>query len=303
MFDPLFQLIAGILSAFYAVYPSVGLAIVGLTVVTMIATAPLTVKSSRSMMAMQQLQPEIKRLQKQYADDRQTLNEQMMALYKEHNINPLSGCLPMLLQLPFFIVMFRLIRGLSAVDSVTGRGDPKYLDHASRLYHDLEAAMGKIVSGGIDLAKSATDAHGSALDAAPFWILIALVAVTSYVQQWQMTRRNAAQGKDVNTQQQAIMKFMPLIFVAISVSFPAGVVLYMLISNAFRIGVQHYITTTLDTTGSGGTGTKSAKRARGDSGSPPVETTGRLTTDDGPPPSSGRPHPSSKKKRKKKKRR
>ena len=83
-----------------------------LTVMLIILT-PLTLKGTRSMMMMQIVQPELKKLQAQYKDDRQKLNEEMMKFYKENNINPLSGCLPLLVQMPVFLVLYRVLSGLT----------------------------------------------------------------------------------------------------------------------------------------------------------------------------------------------
>ena len=77
----------------------------------MIIVTPLTLKGTRSMMMMQQLQPEMKKIQTQYKDDRQKLNEELLKFYKENNINPLGGCLPLLVQMPVFIVLYQVLRG------------------------------------------------------------------------------------------------------------------------------------------------------------------------------------------------
>lgn len=113
MFDWLFDAFAGLITVIYEVVPSYGLTIVLLTLVVMVLTLPLSVKQTRSMLAMQQIQPEIKRLQQKYKGDRQKLNEEMMELYKRHGYNPLSGCLPMLLPMPILIVLYSVINGLT----------------------------------------------------------------------------------------------------------------------------------------------------------------------------------------------
>ncbi len=92
---------------------SYGVAIILLTLVVMVLLMPLTLKATRSTIKMTQVQPELKRLQKKYKDDRETLNQEMMKLYQEHGINPVGGCLPMLAQLPVFLVLFQVLRGLS----------------------------------------------------------------------------------------------------------------------------------------------------------------------------------------------
>ena len=86
-----------------------------LTITVRMLLIPLTAKQVKSQRAMQRLQPELKKLQAKYKGDRQKLNEEMMKLYKEHKANPLAGCLPLLLQMPLFIVLYRLIIDLSKV--------------------------------------------------------------------------------------------------------------------------------------------------------------------------------------------
>jgi YidC/Oxa1 family membrane protein insertase len=228
----LFDGLATLLNFYYSLVPNYAVAIILLTVTVMLVLSPLTWKGTRSMLAMQRLQPEIKRLQQKHKNDRQALNEAMMAFYKEHQVNPLAGCLPQLVQLPVLIVMFNVIRGLTH----TSHGDlsPKYLPHSSELYQALIHSAGKMVSLGMDLAKSAAQSKGS--DAIPHYILIGLVVATSFWQSRQMTARNPAAA--ANTQAQIMQRVFPLISGLISFNLPGGVVLYFLVSNLFRIGQQ-----------------------------------------------------------------
>src|SRR5213593_1385865 len=99
-----------VLAFFYAVVPSYGVAIIGLTVVVRLLLFPLTAKQARSMQKMQWVQPEIKKIQAKYKDDRQKLNEEIMKFYKENSINPLAGCLPLVFQMPVFFALFRVLR-------------------------------------------------------------------------------------------------------------------------------------------------------------------------------------------------
>ena len=115
MFDGLFEVIAKTLSVFYDLIPNYAVAIALLTIVVMVVTTPFTLKGTRSMIQMQRLQPEMKKLQIQYKDDRQKLNEELMAFYKENSLNPLGGCLPLLLQTPIFILLYQVIQGLFAL--------------------------------------------------------------------------------------------------------------------------------------------------------------------------------------------
>src|SRR6478672_5468539 len=104
---------ANLLAFFYEIWPSYGGAIALLTLTVMVVLTPLTLKGTRSMMTLQALQPEMKKIQTQYKDDRQKLNEELLKFYKENDISPLGGCLPLLVQMPVFIVLYQVLRGLT----------------------------------------------------------------------------------------------------------------------------------------------------------------------------------------------
>ena len=122
MFDPFFDALASVLNFFYTLIPNYGFSIMALTVLVMVLITPLTVKSTKSMLQMQRMQPEMKRIQAQYKDDREKLNEELMKFYRENQINPLGGCLPMIAQMPVFIIMYRLLRGLTNRQGGVGSG-------------------------------------------------------------------------------------------------------------------------------------------------------------------------------------
>src|SRR3954453_19154528 len=168
------------LSFFYNVIPDYGAAIALLTLAVMVVLTPLTLKGTRSMMIMQSLQPEMKKIQAQYKDDRQKLNEELLKFYRENNINPLGGCLPLLIQLPVFFILFRVTRGLTQIGP-DGTFDPKYVSKSSNLYKALDNQR-EMKAWGMDLAQSATKglshSFGKAL---PYIVLIVLVAVTSII--------------------------------------------------------------------------------------------------------------------------
>tara|TARA_Y100000589_G_scaffold331400_1_gene384759 strand:- start:2363 stop:4021 length:1659 start_codon:yes stop_codon:yes gene_type:complete len=111
VFGGITQLMSFVLSKFYQLTGSYGWAILLLTLVVKLMLLPLAIKQTRSMAAMQQLQPEMKRLQEKYANDKQTLNQEMMKLYQTHQVNPIAGCLPMLVQFPIFIALFYTVGG------------------------------------------------------------------------------------------------------------------------------------------------------------------------------------------------
>jgi YidC/Oxa1 family membrane protein insertase len=265
----MYNLIAKPLEFFYGLYPNYAVAIALLTLSIMILLLPLTLKGTRSMLAMQKLQPELKKIQAKYKDDRQKLNEEMMAFYKENNINPVSGCLPLLLQMPVFIILYRTLfqllnrapygydMGAAAVRATTninggdGAGiwerfgffQPQHISHTSQLYLDLSNTR-VMEAWGMNLAESASKAlkegvgHGL-----PYILLVLAVTATSYIQQKQVSGRNTT--TQINPQQQMLMRIMPLFFAFISFTLPAGIVVYFLVSNLFRVGQQALITRTM----------------------------------------------------------
>src|SRR5687768_2917051 len=134
----MFNALADALAFFYEVWPSYGGAILLFTLAIMLILSPLSIKSTRSMIKMQRVQPELKKLQQQYKGDREALNREMMAFYQANNINPFSSCLPLLLQMPVFFVLYQVLNGLTRR---TSEGfDPKYLAKDSDLYQALHGA-------------------------------------------------------------------------------------------------------------------------------------------------------------------
>jgi YidC/Oxa1 family membrane protein insertase len=118
IWDSLLNGLGSIVAFLYDVVPSYGVAIILLTVLVRLVLIPLTLKQTRSMHAMQRIQPQIKELQRKHKGNRQKLNEEMMKLYKEHQVNPLGGCLPLLLQLPVFIALFSVLRSTISIAAV-----------------------------------------------------------------------------------------------------------------------------------------------------------------------------------------
>jgi len=254
---------AALMAFFYSVIPNYGISIVLLTLVVMVIVTPLTLKGTRSMMMMQQLQPEMKKIQTRFKDDRQKLNEELLKFYKENNINPLGGCLPLLVQMPVFLVLYQVLQGLTRrvsdlgadvgwVSGQFGVGaspsktpaferlfDPTWISQSTTMYQDLSVSY-QMKAFGLDLAESASKAMNQGiLHALPFLVLIAIVAVTGFVQQRQIQGRTP--GAQINPQQQMIMKIMPFFLPVISFGLPSGLVLYFAVSNIYRIGQQAFI--------------------------------------------------------------
>jgi YidC/Oxa1 family membrane protein insertase len=265
----MFDLIATVLAWFYGLVPSYGLAIVMLTLVVMVIVTPLTLKGTRSMIKMQHLQPEMKKIQTRYKGDREAMNREMMAFYQANNINPMGGCLPMLVQAPVFMVLYNVLRGMTRRLSdigdsagwvagrlangseavLTGALDgpqafyPAYVDPGSDLFIDL-AGETEMVFLGFDLSRSAGTALSQSLASAlPYVVLILMVFASSWIQQRQIRGRNP--DATVNPQQQMLMKVMPFFLPVISFNLDAALVVYFVVSNLYRIAQQAYITRTL----------------------------------------------------------
>jgi YidC/Oxa1 family membrane protein insertase len=263
----LYHFMADILAGCYAVTHNYALAIALLTIAVVAVTTPLTWKSTRGMLAMQMLAPEIKKLQQKHKNDKEALNREMMAVYKENSINPLGGCLPLLPQMVVFFVLYRTIYNLShkatfatlraaqaacphptnapaQITKLTSGvkngqpftcADPQNVSHGSALYHNLVAAGGHMKVWGFDLTLGVRTAHGSAVVGC--WILVVLVVGAYFIQTRQMSSRNP-QAAAANPQMQSMQKIFPLFFGLISITIQAGVNVYFLVSALCRIGQQ-----------------------------------------------------------------
>src|SRR5262245_65701467 len=126
--EPFEIAIGWLLAFFYSFIPNLGVSIILLTCTVMALLLPLTAKQTRSMIAMQRIQTEIKKIQQQYKDDRQKQNEELMRFYKENNVNPLSGCLPLIIQMPVLFALFRVLRSIQDHIPITGQFNKLFTD-------------------------------------------------------------------------------------------------------------------------------------------------------------------------------
>lgn len=241
VFQPIFHLFGWLLALFYGVVPNYAVAITVLTILIMGLLTPLTIKSTKSMISMQRLQPEIKKLQQKYKgpENRQLLNEELMRLYREEGANPLGGCLPVLLQAPFLFILYSVIRGLSHLTKA-GAAAPRYIPTSSKMYHDLIHSAGAVKAFGMDLSLHPfpISSHNGWVGAIPFFVFVAVAVGLQYFQMAQINNRNRKTGQPMPSQQQAIQRFMPIIFAYIYLVIPAAVVLYMIVSTVIRIITQ-----------------------------------------------------------------
>jgi YidC/Oxa1 family membrane protein insertase len=220
-----------------------GLSIVLLTMTVRIVLFPLFVKQIKSQRRMQEIAPKVKALQAKHKGDRETLNVELMKLYKDHGTNPISGCLPLILQLPIFFALFRVM------NEVKPKGDGSF--HGKFGLSDQlieQAAHAKIFGAPISAAFNSSPKLLEQLDgnATTVKVVAAIMVVTmgatTFLTQRQMMARNGAPTDPQQAQVQKIMLYvLPLSFAVFGFSFPVGVLLYWLTTNVWSMGQQHFV--------------------------------------------------------------
>jgi YidC/Oxa1 family membrane protein insertase len=242
-FSPLINAFESILVFLHDhVIASWGLAIIGLTLLVRAVMVPLTVSQFRSMARMRELQPQMKEIQKRYKDDRQRQSEELMKFYKTNNVNPFASCLPLLLQLPVFISLFYMLRKNLKTDICGQQLVNYYNDHPgvqqAALHHVVKASQlpnsfvqatscNKVAPHSArflfipDLTSHAT---GIALI-----VLLVLYVCSQLGASWVMT-------VTADPTQRRLMLLLPLVFVAVIFSFPAGLLVYWVMTNFWTLG-------------------------------------------------------------------
>jgi YidC/Oxa1 family membrane protein insertase len=239
MFDVFFQSAAWLIDTFYDWVGEYTIAIAMVSVAIMLLITPLTLKSTKGMLEMQRLQPEMKRLQNEHRGDRQQLNQEMMKLYQEHKVNPLASCLPLLAQMPVFIIMFQVLSGLTRKGD-DGTFNPKYISEDTALYQSLDKAT-EMLSFGLDLAITPAQAMGDDfVRGLPYALLIVALGGLFFVQQRMVASR--AVSPTMSPMQAKIMQYLPVAFAVFQVFLPTSLVAYYMVQAIFRIVQQGYIT-------------------------------------------------------------
>ncbi len=226
----------GLMSAIHSFVGSWGLAIIVLTLLVRLALHPLNHKQLVSMQKMQKLQPRLKMLQEKYKDDKEGLSRETMALYKENKVNPAAGCLPLLVQLPILILLFRVLMnsdfGGTAFLGITLEGS---------VLSTMGEALGMVVAEGSQIGFMAvikaigTNPAGLASVGVygPNLLLLALIIFVTWYQQKMSSTGNP---------QMAMMNwFMPLFMGFICLSLPGGVMLYWGVSSFIGVGQQWWV--------------------------------------------------------------
>ena len=182
----------------------------------------------------------MRRLQQQHRGDRQTLNEEMMKLYQEHRVNPLASCLPLLLQMPVFIIMFQVLHGLTS-EGADGSFAPKFVSKSSEIYESLVGRR-EMISWGLDLASRPSEKFSESFGTGMVYAMLVVVLGFLYWIQQRMVASRAAVSPSVSPTQQKIMQYLPVVFAVFLVFYLTGLVIYYMAQAVIRIGLNYYIT-------------------------------------------------------------
>jgi YidC/Oxa1 family membrane protein insertase len=300
------------LAFFFDLVPSFGVAIIMLTVAVNILVFPLTLKQTRSTRAFQAIQPDIRRIQKEFKDDPEAMQKELMRVQREAGASP-GGCvLPLIVQFPIWIALFRLLSEISNIASGAA-ATTALLPEGSALLAAVQEGRTQFL--GMELGNTINQGvtGGTVLGAIPYILMIVIMVASQYFQQWHATRGISQNLEGMSEQQrqqqrtqQTITRFMPLVIGVVSWNFPAGLAVYWATGNLFRLGQQFAIfaidgrptppALTADTGNGKNEGGKGSATGRGEAGS------GNRTGDDTSPAKPSRPHPVSEKKRRRRRR-
>ncbi|MGW1088335.1 membrane protein insertase YidC [Streptomyces sp. NPDC002596] len=225
-----------------------GLSIVSLVVLIRICLIPLFVKQIKSTRNMQVLQPKMKAIQERYKSDKQRQSEEMMKLYKETGTNPLSSCLPILAQSPFFFALYHVLSAIASGKTI-GVIDQPLLDSARQAHIFGAPLAAKFMDSSAKveaLGASLTDVRVVTA------IMIVMMSASQFFTQRQLMTKNV--DLTVKTpymqQQKMLMYIFPLIFAVMGINFPVGVLVYWLTTNVWTMGQQMYVINQNPTPGS-----------------------------------------------------
>lgn len=260
---PFKWIVSAILWVFHTLFTALGmdpasgtvwvLAIIGLTLVMRTLTIPLFLKQIKSMRGMQELQPELAKLQKKYKGktdqlSRQAMAQEQMALYRKTGSNPLASCLPILVQMPIFFGLFRVLNGVPAA-AQNNEGILLLTPDMVKQFND--AYIFNQVPLFSTMMKPGDGNH--AMTIATAIILVILMTLSMFYSQKQLGAKNisdAAKESPMYRQQQIMLYVFPIIFLVSGINFPIGVLIYWTISNIWSVGQQRWVIRNNPTPGS-----------------------------------------------------
>ena len=217
MIDAIAQFFAALISFIYQYVPNLGLAIIIMTVLVKLVTFPLNNKQIQSAKRMQKLQPEMKKLQEKYKNDKEKQNQAVTEFMRENNMNPLAGCLPLLVQFPILIGIFRLLR------------EPE-------IFLDMDLINPYLFKSAefIDLLLVPNIGFDNFLSNISIYYIFPLIAgATTYLY--------SKMSMPADNSQKMMLYMMPVMITVFSLSFPVGLVIYWIMNNVFSIGQHKFI--------------------------------------------------------------
>ncbi|MCL8011106.1 membrane protein insertase YidC [Streptomyces sp. AS02] len=216
-----------------------GLSIVSLVILIRICLIPLFVKQIKATRAMQTLQPEMKKIQERYKNDKQRQSEEMMKLYKETGTNPLSSCLPILAQSPFFFALYHVLNSIANNDTI-GVINESLLKSAQQAHIFGAPLAAKFTDSAADVAELNASLTTVRIVTA---VMIVLMSASQFYTQRQLMTKNV--DTTVKTpfmqQQKMLMYIFPVMFAVFGINFPVGVLVYWLTTNVWTMGQQMYV--------------------------------------------------------------
>jgi YidC/Oxa1 family membrane protein insertase len=247
--EPLIIVVSWVLRTFHSFFTALGLkpdgglawglSIVGLVVIIRIILVPLFVKQIKAQRGMQELQPQIREIQKKYKNDRERQSQELMKLYKETGTNPLASCLPILVQAPFFSALFFVLNRGVAEGSKYGVISEELAQQAKQAKIFGAPIATRFTSSGINLLGASSTTVKSVTV-----VLILLMSLTTFLTQRQLTRKNMSTEAMVGpfAQQQKILLYVfPVMFAIFGINFPIGVLIYWMTTNIWTMGQQFYV--------------------------------------------------------------
>jgi YidC/Oxa1 family membrane protein insertase len=268
---PLEYLTSGILVFFHQIFSdglsapdgvSWMLSIIFLTIVIRTALIPLFVKQIKNSRNLQLLQPKVKELQKKYGHDRERLTQETMKLYKETGTNPLASCLPLLLQMPIFLALFRTLNGAADGEGVGFLTDTQAHNLANSEVFGIVRISDSFTAGGVSWPLNSSQ-----------WVtafLVIAMTATTFTTQRQLMRKNMPESAltgQYAQQQKILLYVLPVVFAVGGIAFPLGVLMYWTTSNLWTMGQQFYVIRNNPTPGTPAAEAKrlrDAKRHHGD---------------------------------------
>ena len=239
MWSTLTDLVAQLLRLLYGITHNYGLAIILLTIIIRVVLYPLMQKQMVSMREMQKIQPLMKAIQSKYKNDKERLNKELMALYKVHKVNPMSGCLPLLIQMPILILLFQTLRKFEYLDS-SGNISGGFLWIANQVEVIVENIP--TIVAGLAAPEQLIHLPGNGIfNIQALGIMPFLIGGSMWYQQKMTTAGSGASGGSAEQTQKMMTIMMPLMIGFMSFTLPSGLTLYWLTSTLLGIGQQYLI--------------------------------------------------------------